>query len=90
MVLSIADYYFQPLFALIVKSQYRQSVSASIMSQKSVLHGVEMRERLESSEDMGGYHYDQPIIPTNPCHFDTVYFSGIEMLGELVWFHIII
>jgi hypothetical protein len=69
-ILSIADYHFQPLFASIVKSKYRESVSASMyQSQKSVLRGVEM------------YHYDQPISPTNPCHFDAVYFSGIEMLG---------
>jgi hypothetical protein len=74
----LTGFYFQPFFASCVKSKYRESISSSMhQSQKSVLHGTEMR-----SEGFCEPHdYEQRILPANPCHLDNVYFGGIEMLG---------
>lgn len=62
------------------KSLYRESFSFVLhQDQKNILRSQEARVQ---DADLPQYDYDQHILCDNPCHFDDVYFSGIEMFSK--------
>lgn len=78
---------FQPYFISCKKSLYRQEYSFHLhQDQKGILEDAERNIQDANHEP---YDYDLPILHDNPCHFDNVYFSGIETFGKyLIGLHL--